>query len=231
MGEETYWSPHPELMNGGDADQNLGKEGMKMYTTAIGSPPVWVRGSPGSALSQHTATSVWVVAMMRMQSTVNALLILKRFPFDTQKLSFQIKSSDMQVSSVVFLPTSGARIGFIPSDGIDGWKILSSAASNENNYYAVFDESYSKLYLSLDVARLSDPLVQRYVWGVTFLVVMGILVLCISADEPDRLGFVQSSFLGIVSWQFILVSSTPNLGYSTRLDVFMIVAMGCVVEV
>ncbi len=54
---------------------------------------------------------------------------------------------------------------------------------------------------------------------------MALLVLFVPGDEPDRLGFVQSSFLGIVSWQFILVSSTPVTGYNTKLDNFMLISM------
>jgi hypothetical protein len=71
-------------------------------------------------------------------------------------------------------------------------------------------------------------LFNRYVWGIVFLVAMALLVLFVPGDEPDRLGFVQSSFLGIVSWQFILVSSTPVTGYNTKLDNFVLVSM-CVV--
>ncbi len=59
-------------------------------------------------------------------------------------------------------------------------------------------------------------------------VAMALLVLFVPGDEPDRLGFVQSSFLGIVSWQFILVSSTPVTGYNTKLDNFMMIAMAAV---
>ena len=51
------------------------------------------------------------------------------------------------------------------------------------------------------------------------------MVLFVPGDEPDRLGFVQSSFLGIVSWQFILVTSTPVTGYNTKLDNFMLISM------
>lgn len=54
---------------------------------------------------------------------------------------------------------------------------------------------------------------------------MALMVLFVPGDEPDRLGFVQSSFLGIVSWQFILVSSTPVTGYNTKLDNFMLISM------
>lgn len=57
---------------------------------------------------------------------------------------------------------------------------------------------------------------------------MALLVLFVPGDEPDRLGFVQSSFLGIVSWQFILVSSTPVTGYNTKMDNFMLLAMAVV---
>ena len=60
---------------------------------------------------------------------------------------------------------------------------------------------------------------------------MALMVLFVPGDEPDRLGFVQSSFLGIVSWQFILVSSTPVTGYNTKLDNFMLIAMVTVFSV
>lgn len=60
---------------------------------------------------------------------------------------------------------------------------------------------------------------------------MALLVLFVPGHEPDRLGFVQSSFLGIVSWQFILVSSTPVTGYNTKLDNFMLIAMVTVFSV
>ena len=52
-----------------------------------------------------------------------------------------------------------------------------------------------------------------FVLGVGFLVVMAILVMMLNKEGSDRLGFVQTSFLGVVSWQFILVSTTPALGY------------------
>jgi hypothetical protein len=223
----TYWTPRPELMNGGDSDQKLASDDILYTTTAAGVAPIWAANSGGAALTQNTRTAIWVIAQMRTQATVNAVLILKRYPFDTQLLSVQIESSTSQAFDVVFIPTPGCGAGFKPRGGIDGWNITDSSAVSSLHVYATFGETFSQLTLSLGVTRLSEPLVQRYVWGVTFLVAMGVLVLCVRADEPDRLGFVQSSFLGIVSWQFILVSSTPNLGYSTRLDIFMMVAMGC----
>lgn len=46
------------------------------------------------------------------------------------------------------------------------------------------------------------------------------LVVFINGDQPDRLGFVQTSFLGVVSWLFVLNSETPKIGYLTTLDSF-----------
>jgi hypothetical protein len=57
---------------------------------------------------------------------------------------------------------------------------------------------------------------------------MALLTLFIPANEPDRLGFAQGSFLGIVAWQFVLVSATPPTGYNNRMDNYMIVSMVCV---
>ena len=212
-------------MNGGDGDQKLGDDTVLPFTVGR-EPPIWTKGATGKAFTQNTESAVWVVMMRRMQATVVATLVLKAYPFDSQLLSVQIESSTYELADVRFVPTPKCARGFLPSNGIDGWKILTSNAKDVDHAYETFGENYSTVSMELHVNRLSEPLVQRYIWGVTFLVVMGILVLCVSADEPDRLGFVQSSFLGIVSWQFILVSSTPNLGYATRLDVFMIVAMG-----
>ena len=121
--------------------------------------------------------------------------------------------------------------GLYPPDGpagIAGWNISSTKAEVSVHTYSNLKEAYSALQFSLRISRIPDYYVTRYVWGVVFLVAMALLVLFVPGDEPDRLGFVQSSFLGIVSWQFILVSSTPVTGYNTKLDNFMVIAMSIV---
>lgn len=115
----TYWTPRPELMNGGDSDQKLGE--ILFTSSAAGATPIWVANSGGAALLQNATTAVWVVAQGRTQATVNAVLILKRYPFDTQLLSVQIESSTSQAFEVVFVPTPGCGAGFKPLGGIDGW--------------------------------------------------------------------------------------------------------------
>ncbi len=37
--------------------------------------------------------------------------------------------------------------------------------------------------------------------------------------------FSQAAFLGVVSWQFILVTTLPPLGYNTRLDDFTMLSL------
>ena len=92
----------------------------------------------------------------------------------------------------------------------------------------LFGETYHQIVLVLALQRLPDYYVSRYVWGAVFLVAMCFLTLCVPSEEADRLGYAQGSFLGIVAWEFILVTGLPPTGYNTRLDDFMVISMVCV---
>jgi hypothetical protein len=54
---------------------------------------------------------------------------------------------------------------------------------------------------------------------------MSFLSLYMNAGQQDRLSIAATCFLGVVSWQFILVSSTPAIGYATRMDVFLVMSL------
>lgn len=174
---------------------------------------------------------MWGSCQSRFRVKLDASLILKVYPFDRQSANIVIESKTHETNELVWVAAANTTASIIPPAGVTGvagWLIKGSSVTSSTHDYPTFGESYDQLLISLSLQRNSDYFVTRYVWGVTFLVAMGLLVLLVPGNEPDRLGFVQSSFLGVVSWQFILVASTPNMGYSTRLDDFFVVAMAII---
>ena len=184
-------------------------------------PPRYVDALQGTA-------GTWCTCTSRPQLELDAELLLKAFPWDVQKTSVTIESSSWQADNLKWVPVNTSLNGLYPPGGpagVSGWMISAPRADVTIHEYTNLHEAYSALSFSLRLARIPDYYVTRYIWGVVFLVAMALLVLFVPGDEPDRLGFVQSSFLGIVSLQFILVSSTPVTGYNTKLDNFMVIAM------
>lgn len=54
--------------------------------------------------------------------------------------------------------------------------------------------------------------VSKVVSNIIMLVVMAAAVAFIPPADPNRLGFPQASFLGVVSWLFVLADETPHVG-------------------
>ena len=87
------------------------------------------------------------------------------------------------------------------------------------------DVFYSHMHIYVRLNRQPSIYNMRFTLGSSLLTIMAFFTLFIKPDEPDRLGFANTCFLGIVSWQFILVASTPALGYPTRMDVFLVTSL------
>ncbi len=220
---ETQFYPDPELMNLAEGD-DLPNDLCLAYDGA----PSWATFLNGSA---PDVSGTWIMCSTRSRVVLDAELLLKAFPWDVQVASVIVESKQWDVDHVEWVPAASIAQGMYPPDGpsgVTGWNIVASWSAVSPHLYPALGETYGALKAALRLQRIPDYYVTRYIWGVVFLVGMALLVLLVPGDAPDRLGFVQSSFLGIVSWQFILVSSTPVTGYNTKLDNFMVLAMSIV---
>jgi hypothetical protein len=82
--------------------------------------------------------------------------------------------------------------------------------------------------MSKTLQREYSYYVSRVCSNIILLVIMAAFVAFVNAKEADRLGFVQASFLGVVSWLFVLNAEVPKVGYLTRLDAFINVSFACI---
>jgi hypothetical protein len=209
----TVWWPQPEIMN-----WQSGVKGEFQCAFSQGSPKFTKLG---------IGAGMWGLCQTRHVGFLSASLMMQDFPSDKQDAIIVIESFLWGTSFLTFVPTPKLEAHLLPPTPIPGWTIEEANVKGVKHDYKMFGESYHQLVISLTVRRLSGFYMTRYVLGVAFLVVMCILTLCVPSAEADRFGFAQGSFLGIVSWQFILVTSAPPLGYNTRLDDFMQSSLVC----
>ena len=207
---DTHFWPHPELMNSVESD-------------AIEGECWFMKGAPKfvDGLNALESEGIWVQCYTRQRVALDAELLLKSFPWDVQVASVVVESSTYDVNEVAWVAVGSVAQALYPPGGpggITGWNIVASWAANSTHEYPVLQQAYASLKLALRLQRLPAYYITRYVWGVVFLVGMALMTFFVPGEGSDRAGLVQASFLGIVSWQFILVSSTPVTGYNTKLD-------------
>jgi hypothetical protein len=215
--DDRYWWPRPELMNWHAG----GTRGEYLCSFSTGAP---------TFTGFNISDGMWAFCQARHQAVLDADILLHDFPFDRQRAEIVIESFLWSVSKLRFvaLPTLQIGLARLGKNAVGGWRLETTGVTVFEYTYKQFGERYHRLKIMLTLARLPDFYISRFVWGAIFLVAMALLTLFIPANEPDRLGFAQGSFLGIVAWQFVLVSATPPTGYNNRMDNYMIVSMVCV---
>jgi hypothetical protein len=109
-----------------------------------------------------------------------------------------------------------------------GWDHLGNSVLLLNHTYPALQETYHRVEMTVVLQRQYAYYLSRVVANIILLVLMASGVTFLGNREADRLGFVQASFVGIVSWLFVLSAETPKLGYSTRLDSFINASFGAV---
>jgi len=222
--DDSIWWPRLEIMN-----KNSGTDSSWLCSRSLGAPSfLQVNYPSGQSLltEDEINNGMWSQCQNRFQVFLDANLVLMEFPFDKQDAVITLESFLHQTTEMVIELVPGMTKGLIPagSTPVSGWQIYDQFAYVKDHPYTMFGETYHSLFMGLRLARQPDYYLSRIVWGCVFLVAMAFLTLFIPGEEPDRLGFAQSSFLGIVSWQFIIVSITPITGYNTKLDNYIILS-------
>jgi hypothetical protein len=153
-------------------------------------------------------------------------MALHAYPFDSQVFPIVLQAQDFDASEVRLVASAVNMKSLLPEANIDGWEVVRSDVAHLTKEYIYSEESMSRVVLSVHVRRHSGQLVNRYVVGVSLLVFMAIFAVTLEPNNPNRQTMQQSSFLGVVAWQYVLVSSTPDMGYLTSLDKFFMVSFG-----
>lgn len=150
---ETYFYPTPEIMNSAEdyepAVECSFAEGDRSPSYVVG-------------LNETEKSGVWINCITRMRLTLDAVLILKSYPWDTQRAYLSIESAASRSEEVTWLATGSA--GLMPPGGanaVAGWKITSAGSSTGIHDYPSLGEKYSSLDYWIIVERIPDYFIVR----------------------------------------------------------------------
>jgi len=122
----------------------------------------------------------------------------------------------------MFVAVKNLASTMIPSTlSVIEWDRTSSSCNSTSAYYANFQQTYSRLLVSIGIQRQSSYYIWKIVLGSVLLVIMAIAVFTLQVHQPDRILGTLTIFLALISFLFVAGTSIPKVAYQTRLDLFM----------
>ena len=211
------WWPAPELINLNEASP-LNKLEFDAWTfTAQTGPNSWVHDS---RTSSEPANATWVMGVARAHVSLSAEVDLHEFPLDEQRVEIIIESANWPMSNVEFRAVPSLKEGVLvegttATTAVRGWNVERISIEEGEHYYPTFDQTYSRLSVSTVMARQSYFWTSRVVLGVVLFVTMSIWALALPNEAGgERMLNIITVFLGMVSWEFVIVLESPQLGYN-----------------
>lgn len=172
------------------------------------------------SLEENTTTEKF----WRVQGNFYENLDLHKYPFDSHSLSIQLEDQLLTTQYLIY-QSDPEYSGFAPSIVVVGWTVTGWSQSVTDNYYQVYNQTYSRYTFSLTLDREPTSAVAIFipVLLLTFIALMGTLMYGdVSSVFENRILLSASLLIAAVLFQVSLDSSLPPLGYLTFADWFMI---------
>jgi len=216
------------LLNVGEVDLRTGSYTMDFYLSMrcpsagcnFGSFEFMNGRATSISLQENTTNEKF----WRVQGSFYENLDLHKYPFDSQSLSIQIEDQLLTTQNLTYQPDPKYS-GVAPSIVVVGWSVSGWSQTVADDYYQVYNQTYSRYSFSLTLEREPTSAVAIFipVLLLTFIALMATLMYGdVSSVFENRILLSASLLIAAVLFQFSLDSSLPPLGYLTFADWFMI---------
>jgi hypothetical protein len=162
-----------------------------------------------------------VTYVQRYHATLATHHNLRDFPFDDQVLVVSLASLEWPEDDVRLLvddDTTGRRERLNISD----WTIGPVTGAIGREYVDAFDDFHSRYDLKIVARRLSAYYIWKVLLPLVLIVAMSWFVFWIDpAKFGPQIGLSATSMLTLIAFIFATTNMVPELGYFTRLDVFI----------
>ena len=162
-----------------------------------------------------------VTYVQRYYATLASYHNLKDFPFDEQTFVVSLSSlewAEDDLRLVVDEQVTGRRERLNISD----WTIKEVTAAITREHGAAFDVFYSRYDLKIVAHRLWAYYIWKIILPLCLIVTMSWLVFWIDpAHFGPQIGLSATSMLTLIAFIFATTNMVPELGYFTRLDLFI----------
>ena len=220
---KKWFAPQPTIVNivSGQAVDSLS---LSSWTfNFVGQRPDLLNETP--IARDEPDNAIWLSGSARAHVSVSVPMDMREFPYDKRDIQIVFEDGGNYNKYIIYHKTEalleGLHLEEPANTAIDGWTIVGYDALESTKSYNVLG-TLSRLTVSTFVVRQGNYWTTRVVLGVVLFVLMAIFTQALSSSEPARQVVTVTCFLGMVSWQFVLVLAldTP-LGYNTRIDSFM----------
>ena len=231
----SMWWPEPQLLNAGTPPGDGSLPSLTFEFTAyrwaevggtVFETAVVVQDVDSAATPEEEQTACWLLARSRLFLDVALHAQLKDFPYDSQDIGILFETQRQSSSDMRFRTAGPNYETLLPDSDVDGWTVVGAGGVSYEKYMPSITVAFPRIYLYVRLTRLASIYNLRFVAGTVLLNVLALMGMVLRGEWiNDRLNLPLACFLGIVSWQFILVSSTPALGYATRMDNFLVMSL------
>jgi hypothetical protein len=146
---------------------------------------------------------------------------LRKFPFDSQELLFNIQSYYSE--EIVNLANSEAHTAWNPQLEIPGWKIQNLQETTQTKSYAWNDKEFKNLSIRFEIKRDAWFFIWRLVLPLVLMVIMTWSIFWMDGEKlNDRIKVCSYGFLTSVTFSLAVSTILPRISYLTFLDKVLI---------
>ena len=153
---------------------------------------------------------------------------LKTFPFDKQKLTFEIMNLlEIDEALLDYKDTTVESLDYFiknKSDSINGWRVLGYNIENTILRNSV-GEPRQGIKISLDIERKSGYYIYKVILPILLILMVCWSVVWINPDELEsKLTITIVCLLSLIAYNFVIDSEIPKLDYLTVLDWIILIS-------
>ena len=164
-----------------------------------------------------------VVYGQRIVGTFFQPLKLQKFPFDKQKIEFQMVAAGNSPNEVNFVKGS---TGISSNLSIPNWDIKGLNLKKLQYQFLPDSPATEGILLTITAERHPQFYIYRFMVPLLLIIFMSWIVFWIDpTDYTTQLSISITSMLTLIAYQFLALSSLPEVPYLTRMDILMLLSI------
>lgn len=223
----TAWQD-PERVFAGTEPKIFREEGAVEESNTGWRPMVEFNRTTSPAELNHALMRVFPDGRVEFERQVNVTLAttldLRQLPFDTQRLQIELESFQHLADAVeLVLPPENLRM--TDRISLPQWEPRKLSGTVAPTYRQVFDETYSRATVTIEVKRHYHFYVWQMIVPLIIVLAMAFAVFFLPpADLSDRMSVIIASLLTVVALSYSLHSGLPQIPYLTVIDWLFVLA-------
>ncbi len=158
----------------------------------------------------------------RVQANLNSPIDLRKFPFDTQKISMIIEDKTKTTSELKY-SASKDDSEIDASVSIPGWNLDSWDVKVTKHTYGLYNETYSQFEFDIFISKVALNSFMKTFLPVFFILLIVLFSFIMDTDKiSTRLGMVGSGLVASVMFHVSIANQIPAVSYLTFADKFMV---------